>query len=194
MLGFIEGKVEHVGEKHAVISAGGIGYAITMVPKILATVSKIQGPVKLFVYSKMNPREGTFDYYGFTKAQDLELFKSLTSVSGLGPKTAIGILGSVEPQHLKQAVDQEDPQALRKISGLGLKTAQRLVVELAGKLDYIDTKGTDLGALTQEAQALEALVSLGYSQGQAKDALAGVKDTGDLSDRVRKALQSLGKK
>lgn len=194
MLSFIEGKVEHLGEKHAVISAGGIGYAITMVPKILATVAKIQSPVKLFVYSKMNPHEGTFDYYGFTKAQDLELFKSLTSVSGLGPKTAITVLGSVEPKHLKQAVEQEDPQALRKISGLGLKTAQRLVVELAGKLDYIDAGGTDLGALDQEAQATEALMSLGYSQSQSKEALKGVKEATDLGDRVRKALQQLGKK
>lgn len=194
MIGFIEGVVQHIGDKQAVISANGVGYAITMVPKILATISKIEGPVKLFVYSKMNPREGTFEYYGFMKPQDLELFRTLTSVSGLGPKTAIAILSSVEPRHLKQAVVQEDPQALRKISGLGMKTAQRLVVELAGKLDYVDVGGSDLGALDQEAQATEALVSLGYSQSQAKEALQGVKDAKDLSDRVRKALQALGKK
>lgn len=193
MIGFIQGTIEHIGDRHAVISAGGLGYAITMVPKILATLSVNQGPVKLFVYSKMNPREGTFDYYGFTKPQDLELFKILTSVSGMGPKTAMQVLSSVEPRHLKQAVTQEDPQALRKISGLGLKISQRLVVELAGKLDYIETTGSDLGALDQEAQALEALTSLGYSQSQAKDALKAVKDPVDLSDQVRKALQLLAK-
>lgn len=194
MLGFIEGTVEYIGDRQAIISAGGIGYSITMVPKILVSLSKNQESVKVFVYSKMNPREGTFDHYGFTKIDDLDLFKTLTSVSGLGPKTAMHILSTVEPRHLKEAVAQEDPQALRKISGLGLKTAQRLVVELAGKLDYLETTGSDLGALDMQAQAVEALVSLGYSPTQSKDALKRIKDAADLGDTVRKALQLLAKK
>lgn len=206
MLGFIEGNVEHIGEKQAIISAGGIGYSITVVPKILSILSKNQDPVnpakaghvpqkvRFYVFSKLNMREGTYDHYGFTKPEDLDLFKILTSVSGLGPKTAMQVLSTVEPRHLKEAVVGEDPQALRKISGLGLKTAQRLVVELAGKLDYIDATGSDLGALDQEAQAMEALMSLGFTQIQIKEALKEVKDATDLSDRVRKALQLLAKK
>ncbi len=194
MLGFIEGQVEYIGDRQAVISAGGLGYTVTMVPKILNSLSLNQDGVKLFLWSKMNTREGTFDIYGFAKTQDLELFKTLTSVSGLGPKTAMQILSTVEPRHLKEAVVQEDPQALRKISGLGLKTAQRLVVELAGKLDYLETSGTDMGALDMQAQAMEALVSLGYTQTQAKDAIKHVKDAADISDLVRKALQLLAKK
>lgn len=194
MIGFIEGNVEYVGDKQAIISAGGIGYAITLAPKILVSLSKNQGPVKVFVYSKQNMREGTFDLYGFTKTDDLELFKILTSVSGLGPKTAMQVLSTVEPRHLKEAVDNEDPQTLRTISGLGMKTAQRLVVELQGKLVHVDMAGSDLGALDMESQAQEALVSLGYSNAQAKDALHQVKHATDLSDRVRKALQLLAKK
>jgi Holliday junction DNA helicase RuvA len=199
MLGFIEGNVEHIGDRQAIISAGGIGYSITIVPKILSILSKNQGEVnppkvRLYVFSKLNMREGTYDHYGFTKPEDLGLFRILTSVSGLGPKTAMQILSTVEPRHLKEAVVGEDPQALRKISGLGMKTAQRLVVELAGKLDYIDATGSDLGALDQEAQAMEALASLGFTQTQIKEALKEVKDATDLSDRVRKALQLLAKK
>ena len=194
MIGFIQGTIEHIGDRHAVISAGGIGYAVTMVPKILNSLSKNQDPVKVFVFSKMNPREGTFEYYGFTKPEDLELFRTLTSVSGMGPKTALQVLGTVEPRHLKEAVVNEDPQALRQISGLGVKLCQRLVVELAGKLDYVDSTGSDLGALDLQSQALEALVSLGYSLTQGKDALKQVKDAADLSDTVRKALQLLAKK
>ncbi|MCC6934605.1 MAG: Holliday junction branch migration protein RuvA [Candidatus Yanofskybacteria bacterium] len=194
MIGYIEGTVVHIGEKQAIVSAGGIGYPLTLLPKILASLSENQEGVKVFVYSKLNLREGTYDFYGFTRIDDLELFRLLTSISGLGPKTALQIMSTVEPRHLKEAVAAEDPQALRKISGLGLKTAQRLVVELQGKLDYIDATGTDLGALDMEAQALEALVSLGYSQTQAKEALKQVKDATDLGDRVRKALQMLAKK
>lgn len=194
MIGFIEGSIEHIGEKQAIVSAGGVGYAITVVPKILAILAKNQEKVKLFIWSRMNTREGTTEHFGFTKPEDLNLFKTLISVSGLGPKTAMQILSTVEPQHLKEAVVGEDPHALRKISGLGLKTAQRLVVELAGKLDYVETTGSDLGALDQEAQAMEALVTLGYSHTQAKEAIKGVKDAIDISDRVRKALQLLAKK
>src|SRR3989304_10330164 len=133
MIGFIQGTIEDCGDRHAVIWAGGIGYAVTMVPKILNSLSKNQDPVKVFVFSKMNPREGTFEYYGFTKPEDLELFRTLTSGSGMGPKTALQVLGTVEPRHLKEAVVNEDPQALKKISGLGTKLCQRLVVELAGE-------------------------------------------------------------
>ncbi len=194
MISFIEGTVEDIGDKQAIISAGGVGYTITLVPKILASLSKKQEKVKVFVYSKLNMREGTFDLYGFTKTEDMALFRILTSVSGLGPKTAMQILSTVEPRHLKEAVIGENPEALRKISGLGTKTSQRLVVELQGKLDYIDSAGSDLGALDIESQAHEALVSLGYSQSQAKEALKEVKDAKDLSDRVRKALQILAKK
>jgi len=194
MISFIEGRVENISDKQAIIVAGGIGYAITLVPKILATLAVNQEPVKVFVYSKLNMREGTYDMYGFTKTEDLELFRILTSVSGLGPKTAMQILSTVEPRHLKEAVAGEDPDALRKISGLGMKTAQRLVVELQDKLDYIDSTGSDMGALDMESQAMEALVSLGYTQSQSKDALKHVKDAQNLTDLVRKALQLLAKK
>lgn len=194
MISFIEGRVENISDKQAIIVAGGIGYAITLVPKILATLAVNQEPVKVFVYSKLNMREGTYDMYGFTKTEDLELFRILTSVSGLGPKTAMQILSTVEPRHLKEAVAGEDPDALRKISGLGMKTAQRLVVELQDKLDYIDSTGSDMGALDMESQAMEALVSLGYTQSQSKDALKNVKDAQNLTDLVRKALQLLAKK
>ena len=194
MISYLEGKVEYIGDKQAIIAAGGIGYAITLVPKILAILTINQEPVKVFVYSKLNMREGTFDLYGFTKIEDLGLFRILTSVSGLGPKTAMQILSTVEPRHLKEAVATDDPDALRKISGLGAKTAARLVVELQGKLDYIDATGSDIGALDIESQAMEALVSLGYSHSQAKDTLKEVRGATDLSDRVRKALQLLAKK
>lgn len=194
MISFIEGTVHYISDKQAIIAAGGIGYTVTLAPKILASLSVNQQKVKVFVYSKLNMREGTFDLYGFTKIEDMGLFRILISVSGLGPKTAMQILSTVEPRHLKEAVMSENPEALRKISGLGTKTSQRLVVELQGKLDYIDSAGSDMGALDIESQAYEALVSLGYSQSQAKDALKQVKDAKDLSDRVRKALQFLAKK
>ena len=137
-------------------------------------------------------REGTFDLYGFDKKEDLDLFHLLTTVSGIGPKGAQNILSSVEPTHLKAAVINEDPDYLRKVSGLGAKTAQRLILELKNKVDHLDSTLTSAD-LSQEGQATEALLSLGYSPSQAKEALKEAKgDT--LQDRVRNALKLLGKK
>jgi Holliday junction DNA helicase RuvA len=145
----------------------------------------------------MNMREGEFELYGFAERAELELFRTLTSISGLGPKTAMGILATVEPQHLQEAVANEDPQALRKVSGLGARTAQRLVVELQGKLDWLAAfaGSASSAALAEEAQALEALLALGYTHTQAKEALKEIsKEAVSLQDRVRLSLKWLGER
>ena len=156
--------------------------------------------IRLFIHSQLNMREGTFDLYGFDKKEDLDLFNLLTTVSGIGPKGAQNILSVVEPSHLKAAVVNEDADYLRKVSGLGAKTAQRLVLELKNKVDYVETADSKVN-LGQEGQATEALLALGYSPSQAKDALQQVqgkllKDTKatTLQERVREALKILGKK
>ena len=147
-------------------------------------------------------REGTFDMYGFQEKGDLELFNMITSVNGIGPKSAMNILATVEPKHLKAAVVNEDADYLKKVSGLGPKTAQRLILELKNKIDYLDVggdmKGVDLG---QEGQATEALLALGYSQYQAKEALKealqqakGKQKELTLEERVREALRLLGRR
>jgi Holliday junction DNA helicase RuvA len=197
MISFLDGKIEYLGEKYAIISTGGIGYKVTVVPKLVNILSKIQGDVnpsaKLFIHSQMNMREGTFDMYGFDKREDLELFHLLTTVSGIGPKGAMNILSAVEPKHLKAAVVNEDANYLKRVSGLGPKVASRLVLELKNKVDHIDMgdmKGVDLG---QDGQATEALTTLGYSAHQAKEALKEAKGK-TLEEKVREALRILGKR
>lgn len=201
MISFLEGKIEYLGDKFAILNAGGIGYKVTMVPKLMIILSKNQASVngqepekiKLFIHSQLNIRDGTFDLYGFNDSGDLELFNTILSVNGIGPKSAMNILATVEPKHLKAAIVNDDADYLRKVSGLGPKVAQRLVLELKNKVDYIDLGdmvGVDLG---QEHQAVEALVSLGYSQSVAKETLKEVK-AGTLQQRVTEALKMLGKK
>ncbi|OGN13432.1 MAG: hypothetical protein A3J47_01605 [Candidatus Yanofskybacteria bacterium RIFCSPHIGHO2_02_FULL_43_22] len=168
---------------------------------ILTKSSPVVNPVRLFIHSQLNMREGTFDMYGFQNKEDLELFHLVTSVNGIGPKSAMGILSTIEPKHLKAAVMNEDADYLKKVSGLGPRTAQRLILELKNKIDYLDVgdmQGVDLG---QEGQATEALLALGYSPSQAKDALkestlrqAQGKKAITLEERVREALKILGKK
>lgn len=195
MISFLEGTIEHIGEKSAIICAGGIGYTVIVSPKVLTILSKNKtsvNSVKLHIHSQLNMREGTFDMYGFTSREDLDLFHLLTTVSGIGPKGAQNILSSVEPSHLRAAVVNEDAEYLRKVSGIGPKVAQRLVLELKGKVASIGNAldGIDLG---QEGHATEALLALGYSQHEAKNALKESKGE-TLQERVREALKILGRK
>ena len=195
MISYLEGTIQHAGDTFAIINAGGIGYTVTMVPKLVSSLSKSQDKVKLFIHPRMNVRDGTFDLYGFDSKQDLDLFNLLISVSGIGPKNAIHILATIEPKHLKAAIANEDANYLKKVSGLGPKTAQRLILELHNKVDYLkfgDERDLDLG---QESQAMEALLALGYNMSQAKEALQMVsKKATNLQERVREALKILGTK
>src|SRR3990167_5472786 len=196
MISYLEGKIEYSADKYVILNTGGIGYKVNIIPKLLNSLSEsktIVNAIKLHIHSQLNMREGTFDMYGFDKQEDLELFHLLTSVSGIGPKNALNIMSSVEPKHLKAAVVNNDPDYLKKISGLGPKTAQRLIMELQNKVDYLeigDMKGMDLG---QEGEAMEALVALGYTLSQAKDALKEDAKGKTLEQRVREALKLLGK-
>ena len=193
MISYLEGTIEYLGDKFVILNTGGIGYKVNIIPKLLNSISKNQSLVKLHIHSQLNMREGTFDMYGFDNREDLELFHLLISVSGIGPKNALNIMSSVEPKHLKAAVVNNDPEYLKKISGLGPKTAQRLILELQNKVDYLeigDMKGMDLG---QEGEATEALLTLGYTLNQAKEALKEDAKGKTLEQRVREALKLLGK-
>jgi len=198
MISFLEGKIEHVGDKYVILNAGGIGYRVHIVPKLLSSLSKKtntvnRGKMKLFVHSQLNMRDGTFDMYGFDTREGMDLFHLITSVSGIGPKSALNILSTVEVKHLKAAVVNEDSDYLRKVSSLGPKIAKRLVLELKNKVDHLDIGDMSDIDLGQEGQAMDALVALGYSQNQAKTALKEIKSN-KLEDRVRDALKLLGKK
>lgn len=189
MISYLEGKIEYLGDKFVILNTGGIGYKVNIIPKLLNSLSENKPIVKLHIHSQLNMREGVFDMYGFDNREDLELFHLLISVSGIGPKNALNIMASVEPKHLKAAVVNNDPEYLKKISGLGPKTAQRLIMELQNKVDYLeigDMKGMDLG---QEGEATEALLTLGYTLSQAKDALKEDAKGKTLEQRVREALK-----
>ena len=193
MISYLEGKIEYLGDKFIILNTGGIGYKVNIVPKLLNSLTKSQDLVKLFIHSRLNMREGSFELFGFEDREGLELFHLLTSVSGIGPKNALNIMSSVEPKHLKAAVVNNDPDYLKKISGLGPKTAQRLIMELQNKVDYLETgdmQGMDLG---QEGEATEALLTLGYTLNQAKEALKEDAKGQTLEQRVREALKLLGK-
>ena len=195
MISYLRGKLIELGKTFIILDVNGVGYRVSMPTKALNSLAKESSESKEFkVFTKMlfNQHEGVSELYGFSNKDDLETFGLLTSISGIGPKNALNILSSIEFGELVAAVSKEDTDYLRKVSGLGPKTAKRLVVELKDKLDKLVVAKFAQFDLSHEADALDALISLGYQKYQAQEALRKVpQKIKGLEDRVKEALKIL---
>lgn len=196
MISFLRGKIIELGKNHMILDVQGVGYRLHMPVKALNSLAETKNEVSMGVYTRMffNQREGISTLYGFLNKDDLEVFNLLTSISGIGPKSAMHILSSMEIGELAAAVLKEDADYLRKISGLGPKTAKRLVVELKDKIDktvFAQFAKVDLG---QENEAMDALISLGYSKNLAVEALRKIsKKNVNVESKVKEALKILSR-
>jgi len=193
MIASLTGKIQLKTEKSVIIEVNGTGYEI-FAP--LVFLEKIKTGSTTTVYTHLHVREDAMELYGFSTPAELAFFKLLIGVSGIGPKSAIAILSLASVSDLKKAISHGDASLLTKVSGIGKKTAARLIVELKTKVDRLD--GT-IGAVEAENlgdnQAIDGLVHLGYSAREARDALQQVgADITQVKDRVRAALKLLGKK
>ena len=185
MIGSINGKIILKTERLIIVETNGVGYKINVSPD---TVSKIKGDFVLF-WTHLHVREDALDLYGFLDRKELDFFEMLIGVSGIGPKGALAILGIASIDTLRKAISTSDTTYLTKISGIGKKTAEKIVIELRDKMGETN-KGESLQG---ELDALEALKSLGYSQNQARDALKKISPSADVNTKVREALKVLGK-
>lgn len=183
MIGSLKGKVALRTDRFLILEINGVGYKVSVSPDVLAKV-KAGDDVSLWIHTHV--REDTLDLYGFLTREDLEFFEMLLGVSGIGPRSALAILGVASLETLRKAVGSGDTSYLTKISGIGRKTAEKIVIELRDKLGEEDGS-----SLQGELDALEALKSLGYSQNQARDALKKVQSE-DTNGKVREALKILG--
>jgi len=195
MIGYVSGTIQAISGKYAIVDVNGVGYRVTIAEKMMNSIAKIGSQVKLYTHYRTNPRDGSVELYGFTTPEELNFFELLTTVSGIGPKSAQAILSSADLQTLQIGIVRGDGDYLRKVTGLGEKTAHRLVLELKTKIMTADLgikAGSDIGS---DAEAIDAMMTLGYSQYQARDALKQVGKTAKTSeDKVKEALRLLGTK
>ncbi len=192
MISYLEGKIIEKNEKFFVINTGGVGYRVFSHQGILEKIPAIGQNIG--VWTHLYVREDALDLYGFTDKDELEFFEVLISISGIGPKSALGILETAPVMSLKQAIVSEDETFFTKVSGVGRKTAQRLILELKSKLakSVSPVKGSDS---EQMGEALEALIGLGYNQRDARRALQEIsKDIKSVEAKIKAALKFLGKK
>ena len=188
MIGSIKGKIILKKEKFLIVETGGVGYKINVSPDLLSKAKKLNEEVFLFIHTHV--REDILDLYGFSDYQELEFFEMLINVSGIGPKGALAILSIASIETLRKAIGTGDTSYLTKISGIGKKTAEKIVIELRDKMGEVE-KGSSMQG---ELDALEALKSLGYSQNEAREALKKVSPDTNTNTKIREALKILGGK
>ncbi len=183
MIATISGQVSQVRSGSVVVELGGLGYEVFLpLSEVLAL--KEGANIKLFIHEHI--REDAHTLYGFSDNSAQDLFENLLSVSGVGPKVALAILSSAPTAKIKEALAGGDADVFKAIAGVGQKTAQRIIVELRGKLEA--------SSQAQPADpAYQALISLGYTAAQAAKAAAAVPaDITDEQHRIKAALKELG--
>lgn len=190
MIAHLTGKIEYLKNNYTVVGVSGVGYKVFL---SAYTFGKVAGATEVSLFIHTYVREDTLALYGFLTQEELEMFELLISISGIGPKAGMGILSIATPKTIKTAILNEDPSILTKVSGIGKKTAERVILELQNKV--ADLSVGDKEEATVDVDAVEALIMMGYSNSEARDALKSVPlDVKDVGQRVKMALQNLGKK
>jgi len=196
MYAHIDGTLAEKTQDGVVIDAGGVGYELMTSASTLAACPQAGEKLKLYTY--LSVREDAMELYGFYTREEKKMFLRLIGVSGIGPKTALGVLSALSVRDLSIALVSGDAQALARAPGIGKKTAQRLVLELKDKVDNDDltakgmpapAKGASGGA---EAEAIEALMALGYPASDAAKAVSAVAGQAQKTDEIlRLALRGM---
>lgn len=189
MIARIEGTIRYADADSAIVDVTGVGYQIFTTPHTLSRMAPGEAVV-FFTY--MAVRENAIELFGFSSMEEKQLFELLLSVSGIGPRSALSILGLSDPSTIIGAINRGESAYLTTVSGIGRKTAEKIVLELREKVAGLSTE-TDSGA-GGDIDAIEALKSLGYSVQESRDALREVdSDVTETAKRITEALKYLGR-
>lgn len=192
MISYIEGEIIFKESNFIIIKSSGIGFKVFVLPGIDSSSNNIG------LYTHLAVREDSLTLFGFKTYEELELFEILIGVSGIGPKAGMGILAISDPATIKLAIAKEDASILTRVSGIGKKTAERVILELKNKFTIADIKENEMNAVQQEIMdqqdVIEALISLGYNQNEARKALAKIPPEKTMEEKIKLALKELGKK
>lgn len=190
MIGYLKGEVKEKTQDGVIIYISGVGYSVN-IPNSFISKLKIGEHAEIFVYT--HAREDILALFGFESREDLDFFKLLLSVSGIGPKVALAICSSAPTNKLKNSISKGDPSLLSAVSGVGKKTAEKAVVELKNKLGFIgDGNKIFEGGDTEEVY--EALLSLGFQKNEILDAIRNLPNNMEnTDDKIRYILKKIGK-
>lgn len=187
MISFIKGTIVSINDGNVIIENNGMGYCVNMPSNALYQVCEGDKDVKIYTY--MVVKEDDISLYGFLTLPELNMFKMLISVNGIGPKGAVGILSSISIDELRTAIVMEDHKLIAGAKGIGSKTAQKIVIELKGKFeaDKLQHAGSQSAAGTIQkasstfSEAIDALEALGFTRSSALNALNRLENTENMT-------------
>lgn len=193
MISFIRGPLFAYSEESILVDVNGVGYEIQVHSRVFGTLPSLGGQVLVHTY--LHVLDNEMKLYGFLEQEELDLFKLLLTVSGIGARGAMNILGSIQPTEFYQAVASGDEKRLLAAPGIGKKTAQRLVFELKDKIGKrITVTGKSDGNDRKVEDILEALEALGYMRSEVFPVVMALKEEGQLTDRVEDNIKTILKR
>lgn len=188
MIGRLTGTIVETSHESVVLDVGGVGYLIAITPRTMADLPGVGEEVVL--HTHLHVREDQLALFGFDSAADKDLFGMLLGVSGVGPKVAMAILGTMTYDQLSIAVATDDIGALTAVPGIGKRSAQKLLLELKPKMDILEGVSMTTGPIAEVREALEVL---GYGPDEIRGTLADMPPQLTVEEMVRRSLQQLGK-
>jgi Holliday junction DNA helicase RuvA len=190
MIATLEGTLEYRGNDSIVVNVGGIGFRVYVSGSTLAQLAAVGGTVS--IHTHLHLRDDNVSLYGFASGEELALFRNLISVSGIGPRAAVGLLSALNPKQLVMAIASGNTDLISQAPGIGKKVADRLIIELRSKLEK-EWKEVALPSAPESADVLTALTGLGYSLAEATKAVSKLPDCEGLSleQKIRMALQQM---
>ncbi len=192
MIAQLKGVVAEIIGNSVILFVSGVGYKIYTTAEVIKKIRKLKDK-EIILKTHLAVRETSLDIYGFLDSEELRFFEMLISISGIGPKSAIAILNVADTETLKKAISSGESSYLIKVSGIGKKNAEKIIIELRDKLGTIENL-KDTEALTGEIDTLEALQTLGYSQKEAREAMKKIeKNISGSKNLLKEALKILGK-
>ncbi len=191
MIASLHGNVQAIRENALVVELGGIGFLVH-VPQNCLEMARVGRTIELTTH--LHVRETELALYGFSSVEEHDIFLLLLGVSGIGPRTALAVLSTFSPDTLQGAVADGNITALTRIPGIGRKTAERMMLDLRDKVTVGHERSLDASPLREgDVDVINALTSLGYSLGEAREALAAVSEEAEaLDERILAALRALG--
>lgn len=191
MIGWLAGKLIATDKDRLIVDVGGVGYQVFPSAGVVRNKVKIGEEIRLFVYTHV--REDQLALFGFSNLEEKQMFELLLSVSGVGPKSAMAVLARGNPNEIREAVANADVEFFQSVSGLGKKTAQRIIIDLKSKLG--DLEELDLQGKNEPAakELITALKSMGFSSDEARAAVKRVDLELPLDKQIRSALKEVGK-
>jgi Holliday junction DNA helicase RuvA len=191
MIRLLKGIIELQDGPHLLIDVNGVGYHVYATQDLLSR-STVGDAVRVFTYTLV--REDALDLYGFATLEDLKLFESFLTVSGIGPKTAIGIFAAGSREKIMTAISTSDVTFFSSVPRLGKKNAQKLIIELKNKLGSLEELDLSSPDVKADGEVIEALKSFGFSEKEAMEAIRSLNpDVTNVSEKIRLSLKHLGK-